>query len=143
MKAEFYNCFIIHKKNIQSKLLTSQLLADFPQNFFLFFGTFFDISFFFFSCRYFTKSRYPSIAPPPECPRELASRLEKLADISRRPALIPLGEMTFGKRPQKFHTDAASLPRSRQCFKLVEENFPRGTTNQKHYPDLGSDTSSV
>ena len=26
---------------------------------------------------------------------------------------------------------------------LVETNFPRGTTNQKLYPDLGSDTSSV
>ena len=26
---------------------------------------------------------------------------------------------------------------------LVETNFPHGTTNQKHYPDLGSDASSV
>ena len=26
---------------------------------------------------------------------------------------------------------------------LVEANFPHGTTNQKHYPDLGSDVSSV
>ena len=26
---------------------------------------------------------------------------------------------------------------------FVESNFPRGTTNQKHYPDLGSDASSV
>jgi len=26
---------------------------------------------------------------------------------------------------------------------LAEANFPLGTTNQKHYPDLGSDTSSV
>ena len=25
---------------------------------------------------------------------------------------------------------------------LVETNFPHGTTNQKHYPDLGSDASS-
>ena len=27
-------------------------------------------------------------------------------------------------------------------FWLVESNFPRGTTNQKHYPDLGNDASS-
>ena len=26
---------------------------------------------------------------------------------------------------------------------LVESNFPRGTTNQEHYLDLGSDASSV
>ena len=26
---------------------------------------------------------------------------------------------------------------------LVEINLPGGTTNQKHYPDLGSDSSSV
>ena len=26
---------------------------------------------------------------------------------------------------------------------LVEINLPRGTTNQKHYPDLGSNASSV
>ena len=26
---------------------------------------------------------------------------------------------------------------------LVEINLPGGTTNQKHYPDLGSDLSSV
>ena len=41
-------------------------------------------------------------------------------------------EMTSEKRAQKFHTDD-----------VVESNFPRGTTNQKHYPDLGIDTSSV
>ena len=32
-----------------------------------------------------------------------------------------------------------SLPRSGYCFWLVETNFPRNTTNQKHFPDLGSD----
>ena len=26
---------------------------------------------------------------------------------------------------------------------MVESNFPRSTTNQKHDPDLGSDASSV
>ena len=26
---------------------------------------------------------------------------------------------------------------------MAGENFPRGTTNQKHYPGLGNDTSSV
>ena len=36
-----------------------------------------------------------------------------------------------------------SAERSGECFWLVDTNFPRGTTNQKHYPDLGRDTSSV
>ena len=35
------------------------------------------------------------------------------------------------------------LPRSVWCFWLVEANFPRATTNQKHCPDLSSDASSV
>ena len=47
------------------------------------------------------------------------------------------------KRAQKFQTDDSSLPWSGQCFWLVEANFPRGTTNQKHYPELGGDTPSV
>ena len=50
---------------------------------------------------------------------------------------------TSEKRAQKFHTDDASLPKSGQCFWLVEANFTSGTTNQKHYPNLGSDASSV
>ena len=37
----------------------------------------------------------------------------------------------------------ASLPRSGECFWLVEINFSRRTTNQKYYPDMGSDASSV
>ena len=52
-------------------------------------------------------------------------------------------QMTSEKRAQKLHIDDASLPRSGYCFWLVESNFPRGTTSQKHYPDLGSDASSV
>ena len=51
--------------------------------------------------------------------------------------------MTSIERAQKFHTDEVSLSRSGQCFWLVEVNFLRGTTNQKYYPDLASDTSSV
>ena len=47
------------------------------------------------------------------------------------------------KRAQKFQTDDLSLPWSGQCFLLVEANFPRGTTNQKHYPELGGGTPSV
>ena len=39
---------------------------------------------------------------------------------------------------QKFHTSQIW-----ECFWLFEANFPRGSTNQKHYPDLGNDTSSV
>ena len=30
-----------------------------------------------------------------------------------------------------------------KCFWLVESNFPHGTTNQEHYPDLGSDALSL
>ena len=37
----------------------------------------------------------------------------------------------------------ASLTESVKCFWLVESNFSRGVTNQKHHPDLGNDTSSV
>ena len=40
-------------------------------------------------------------------------------------------------------TDDASLPRSGWCLWLAEANFPRGTANQKHCPDLSSDASSV
>ena len=56
--------------------------------------------------------------------------------------LVPCA-MIPEKRAQKFHTDDASLPRTGKCFWLV---MPRGKfapTNQKHYPDLGSDASSV
>ena len=52
-------------------------------------------------------------------------------------------QKTSEKRAQKFHADDVLLLRSGQCFWLVEASFPRGTTNQKHNPDLGSDTSSV
>ena len=51
--------------------------------------------------------------------------------------------MTSEKQSQNFHTDDASLPRSWKCFWLVEAIFPRRTTNQKHHPVLGNDTSSV
>ena len=36
-----------------------------------------------------------------------------------------------------------SLPISWLCSWLVEANFSRGTTSQKHFPHLGSHTSSV
>ena len=51
--------------------------------------------------------------------------------------------MTSEKRVQKFHTDDLSLPWSRWCFWLVEADFPRCMTNQKHWLDLESETSSV
>ena len=70
------------------------------------------------------------------------SQPEKTADISRRHHCFPR-EMTSQKRVQKVHSDDASLPRSGWCFWLVEANFRRGTTNQKNYPDLGCDESSV
>ena len=44
----------------------------------------------------------------------------------------PPREMTSENREQKFHTVDASLPRSGLCFWLVEANFRRETTNQKH-----------
>ena len=50
---------------------------------------------------------------------------------------------TSEKRAHKFHTDDASLSRSGQYFWLVQANFTSGTTNQKYYPDLGSDASSA
>ena len=47
--------------------------------------------------------------------------------------------MTPEKRAQKFHTD---YPMQRYPDLVVSrEEFP--SANQKHYPDLGSDTSSV
>ena len=48
-------------------------------------------------------------------------------------------EITSEKQVQKYHTYDASLSRSWQYFWLVEANFPRGSTNQKRYSDLGSD----
>ena len=71
-----------------------------------------------------------------------ARQLEKTADISRRHHWFAR-EMTSEKWAQKLHTDGASLPGSGSCFWLAEANFPCGTTNQKHYPELDSDASSV
>ena len=45
--------------------------------------------------------------------------------------------------PEKFHTDDASLPRSGSCFWLVVLRGKFDSTNQEHYPDRGSDASSV
>ena len=47
------------------------------------------------------------------------------------------------RRAQKFHTDDVSLPRSGYCFWLVVPRVKFASTNQKHYPDLGKDASSV
>ena len=52
-------------------------------------------------------------------------------------------QMTSEKWVQKFHTDDASLLRPGQCFLLVMPHEKFDSTNQKHYPDLGSDASSV
>ena len=67
---------------------------------------------------------------------------KKTADISRPYNWFP-HKMTSEKRPQKLHTNDVLVLRSGQCFWLAEVSFPRGTTNQKHHPDLDSDTSSV
>ena len=47
-----------------------------------------------------------------------------------------LREMTSEERLHKFHTDDTSLPRYGQSFWMDEAKF---ASNQKHYPDLGSD----
>ena len=52
-------------------------------------------------------------------------------------------EMTSEKQVQKFHTEDASLPRTGKCFWLVMPHGKFAPTNQKHYADLGSDTSSA
>ena len=50
----------------------------------------------------------------------------------------------FCTRPlQKFHTDDISLPRSEKCIWSVMPARKFSSANQKHYLDLGSDTSSV
>ena len=67
---------------------------------------------------------------------------EKTADIWRRYQWFPR-QMTSEKQAQKFHTDDASLPRSGYCFLLVVPHGKFDSVNQKHYPDLGSDASSV
>ena len=51
--------------------------------------------------------------------------------------------MTSEKQEQKFPTDDDALPRSGNCFLLVVPCGKFDSTNQKHYPDLGSDASSV
>ena len=46
------------------------------------------------------------------------------------------------KTSAEIHTEDVSLYRSESHFWLAEAKFPDSTTNQKHYPDLGSDVSS-
>ena len=77
----------------------------------------------------------------PRTTRMIYSRRKK-AVISRI-RLWFRGEMTSEKRAQKFHTDDVSLHTSGYCFWLVEENFSRCMTNQKHFPNLSCNTSSV
>ena len=84
------------------------------------------------------------------------SRPTKTADISRK-------QPTFYESSRHFATPPLVFPARwrlrKTCrnsilmtcryldlgypFWLVEENFPRSTTNQEHHSDLGSDTSSV
>ena len=67
---------------------------------------------------------------------------EKTANIWRCCHWFPL-QMTFEKQAQKFHTDDASLPRSGWCFWLVVPGGKFDSANERHYPDLVSDMSSV
>ena len=52
-------------------------------------------------------------------------------------------EMASEEQSQKFHTGDVPLPRSASQWLKQISIFPCGTTNQKHNPDLGSDTPSV
>ena len=53
-------------------------------------------------------------------------------------------EMTSQERSKKFHTHDASLSRSGMSFWFVVSRGEKfASTNQKHYPDLGTDASSV
>ena len=67
---------------------------------------------------------------------------EKTANIWRSYQWFPR-QMTSEKQVQKFHTDDVSLPRSGYCFWLVVPHGKFDWNNQKHYPDLSSDASSV
>ena len=72
----------------------------------------------------------------------VSSQPEKTANILWRLQWFPC-EMTSEKQAQKYLTNDTSLPRSGSCFWLADTNYLCSTTNQKHYPDLGSDVSSV
>ena len=63
--------------------------------------------------------------------------LRKTDDITRRHQRFPR-EMTSEKE-RRNSILMTCLPRSGECFWLVEANLTRGTTNQKQYSDLGSD----
>ena len=52
-------------------------------------------------------------------------------------------KMTPEKRAQELHTDNASVTRFWWCFWSVVPRGKFSSTNQKHYPDLDSDASSV
>ena len=67
----------------------------------------------------------------------LVTLASKIADISWSEHWIPR-EMTSEKRAQKFHTDDAFIG-----YYSDLSSASRGTTNQKHYPNLDSDASSV
>ena len=64
-------------------------------------------------------------------------------NLRKQPAIHDLNTGFPAERTEKFHTDDVSIPRYEYCFWLVKANFPRSTTYQKYYPDLGSDTSPV
>ena len=67
---------------------------------------------------------------------------EETVDISRHNHWFPR-EMTSEKREIPYWWRVFNQVWSWVCFWLVESNFPRGTTNQKLYPDLDSDTYGI
>ena len=52
-------------------------------------------------------------------------------------------KMASEEQSQKFHTGDVPLPSSASDWLKQISVFPCGTTNQKHHPDLGSETPSV
>ena len=68
------------------------------------------------------------------------TNLEKTADFLQRHHCFP-NEMTSEKF--RVTTDGISLPISGYCFWLVVLCGKFTSANQKHYPDLASDASSV
>ena len=71
----------------------------------------------------------------------LLPRLEKTADIFRR-RWFPR-KMMSDERAQKFHGNDGITALIKVVLPIGQGKFPRDTTNQRHYTDLGSETSSV
>ena len=108
------NHFVLAGANNRNVIITYRFLAAPVQANRDFF--YIDCMTVYFNCKYF-----------PWYTRELLGCLLRISPSGRNPC----------------RGNDASLPGSGSCFWLVESNFPRGMTNQKHYPGLDSDASSA